>query len=210
MGLIKRKRDKKRLKIGLFNVKKEPLNERKVEEENYFYPDLIFKILLIGHNDSGKITHLESYGNAWFESNTKLTIGISFEIKEIKIENLNIKLQIWDLATEDHWRDLVPYYSRGALGAILMFEISNSETLDKLSYWVQTVRDNTTNIPMILMGNYDDLDDPRQVLKEESLEFVRSKELNGYFECNVLTGENLENAFKNLTRMIIEKYENRD
>ncbi len=59
MGLIKRKRDKKRLKIGISNVKKEPLNERKVEEENYFYPDFIFKVLLIGHNDSGKITHFK-------------------------------------------------------------------------------------------------------------------------------------------------------
>lgn len=210
MGLKKRRRDKKRLKIDLTNVKKQPLNEGKGKKENRFDPHFTFKVLLIGHNASGKITHLESYGNAWFRANTKLSIGISFEIKEIKIENLNIKLQIWDLATEDRWRDLVPYYSRGALGAIFMFETSNSETLDKLSHWVQTVKENTTSIPMILIGNYDDSNHPRQVSKEEGLDFVRSEELNDYFECNVLTGENLENAFKSLTRMIIKKYEHKD
>jgi Ras-related protein Rab-11B len=210
MGLKKRKKDKKRLKEDLSYVKKRPLIERKVKEKVHFDPHVLLKVLLIGHNDSGKITYLESFGNSWFEANTKLSIGISFEIKEIKIENLNIKLQIWDLVTEDRWRDLVPFYCRGALGAILMFEISNSDTLQKLSKWIPIVRDNTSDIPMILMGNNDVLNNPRQVSKEQALDYVRSEQLNGYFECNVITGENLNNTFESLTRMIIKKYENKN
>jgi len=211
MGLKKRRKNKSKLKEDLSYdkvAKKQPIIEPKVKEEDHFYPDYLFKVLLVGHNDSGKITHLENFGTSWFKANTKLTIGISFEIKEIKIENLYIKLQIWDLAIQDHWRPLVPLYCRGALGAILMFEISNSETLDKLSQWVQTIRDNTANIPMILMGNYDDLNDLRQVSEQEGLDFVRSEELDGYFECNVLTGANLNTVFESLIKMIIKNYEN--
>lgn len=210
MGLLKRKKDKKKLKEDLSYVKKHPFIKLKVKEEDHFYPDFLFKVLLIGHNDSGKISDLENFGNSWFKENTKLIIGTSFEIKEIKIENLYIKLQIWDLATQDRWRSMVPLYSRGALGAILMYEITNSETLYKLSYWVQTIRDNTKSIPMILMGNYDDLNDPRQVSKEQGLDFVRSEGLDGYFECNILTGSNLNNVFESLIRMIIKQYENKN
>jgi len=203
MGLIKRKKNKKKLKEDLSYVKKQPLIKPKVKEEDHFYPDFL-------HNDSGKITHLESFGASWFKENTKLSIGISFEVKQIKIENLYIKLQIWDLATQAHWGRMVPLYSKGALGAILMFEISNSETLYKLSNWVQTIRDNTKSIPMILMGHYDDLNDLRQVSKEQGLDFIKSEGLDGYFECNVLTGENLNNVFESLIRMIIKQYENKN
>jgi small GTP-binding protein len=210
MGLKRRRKHKKRLKEDLSYIKKEPLIELKVKEKDELFPDYLFKVLLIGHNDSGKISRLEHFGNSWFKTNTKLSIGISFEIKEIKIENLYIKLQIWDLATQDRWRIMVPYYSRGALGAIFMFEISDSETLDNLSEWVQIIRDNTPNIPIILMGNYDDLNDLRQISEEEGLEFVKSEGMDGYFECNILTGENLDNVFESLIRMIIKQYENKN
>ena len=210
MRLRKRRKGKDYLEEVMSTVKKQPFIAPKVNEEDEFYPDYLFKVLLIGHNDSGKISHLETFGNSWFKANTKLSIGISFEIKEIKIENLYIKLQIWDIATQDHWRIMVPYYSRGALGAIFMFEVSDSRTLEALLPWIQTIRENTTNIPIILMGNYDDLNDIRQISKEEGLEFVNSEGLDAYFECNVLTGENLNNIFESLIRMIIKNYEKKN
>lgn len=186
----------------------QPLIEQKDEEKDRFEPHFSFKVLLVGHNDSGTISYLENYGNSWFKANTKLSIGISFEIKEIKIEDVKIKLQIWDLATEERWRDLVPLYCRGALGAILMFEMSKPETLYKLPKWIRIIKDNTGNIPLILMGNIDYPNNLNQVSKEQALDFVRSEQLNGYFECNVLTGKNLNNAFESLTRLIIKNYEN--
>lgn len=207
MGLKKRNKDKRRVVEERSYDEKQPYIENKVKERAYFDPHFLFKVLLVGHNDTGKITYLENYGNSWFKANTKLSIGISFEIKEIKIENLNIKLQIWDLAIEERWRVLVPLYCRGALGAILMFEISNSETLNILSKWIQIIRDNTDNIPLILMGNNDISNNESQVSKEQALDFVKSEQLDGYFECNVITGENLKNVFENLTRMIIKNYE---
>ncbi|NHJ25140.1 MAG: GTP-binding protein [Candidatus Lokiarchaeota archaeon] len=207
MGLFKRKRSKRRINEDLSIISKEPsfLPKRKTEE--YFEPHFSFKVILLGHSNLGKFDYLEKFGNSWFKANTKLSIGISFGIKEIKIEDINIKLQIWDLASEERWRQMIPYYCRGALGAILMFEISDSETLHKLSRWVQIIRDNTDNVPIILLGSSDDLNDTRQVTKEEGLDFVASEELNGYFECDILTGANLENAFESLTKMIITKYE---
>ena len=173
--------------------------------QNHFDPHFLFKVLLIGHNDSGNINYLKSFGDSWFKENTKLTIGISFEIKKIKIENLNIKLQICDLSIEDRWRDMVPFYCRGAVGAILMFETSNSATFHILSKWIKVIRDNTKDIPIILIGNKDDLNDSHQITKEQSFDFVRSEQLNGYIECNVITGENLQNVFESLTRMIMMK-----
>jgi small GTP-binding protein len=200
MGLIKRRRNEKRTRQNSSYFNKHSLIEPKFKGEAHFDPYYLFKVLLIGYSDSGSIDYLKSFGDAWFKENTKLSIGISFEIKKIKIEHLNIKLQIWDLSIKDRWRDLIPFYCRGAVGAILMFEISNSETFQILSKWIKIIRDNTKNIPVILIGNRDDL---RQVTKQQSLDFVRSEQLNGYIECNVLTGENVNNVFESLTRMIL-------
>ena len=209
MGILKRSKRNKKLRENSVIIKKQPLVEPDLEEEYTFIPHFSFKILLIGHNDSGKIDYLEKFGNSWFKANTKLSIGISFEVKEIKIEDLNIKLQIWDLVTEDRWKDMIPYHCRGALGAILMFETSNFDTLLTLTRWVHIIRQNTNNIPMILMGNNDNLTNNRQVSMDEIMNFVKSERLNGYFECDVVGGENLENAFQSLTRLIIKKFENK-
>jgi small GTP-binding protein len=207
MRLIRRSRSKNRRQETLSKTFKDSIIKSKLKEEKPFEPDYSFKVLLIGHNSSGKINYVERFGNSWFKANTKLTIGISFEIKEINIGNDSIKLQIWDLASEERWKKLIPYYCRGALGAILMFETSNSKTLWMLSKWVQIIRDNTNNIPIILMGNNDNLDEPRQVSKDEGIEFVSSNQLEAYFECNVLTSENLKNAFESLIKMIISRFE---
>jgi Ras-related protein Rab-11B len=207
MRLFKRKINKRRSNKASLIVSKEPLFLPKKKKKEYFEPHFSFKVILLGHSNLGKFDYLEKFGNSWFEANTKLSIGISFGIKEIKIEDFNIKLQIWDLASEERWRPMIPYYCRGALGAILMFEISNSETLHKLSRWVQIIRDNTDNIPIILLGNNDDESDARQVTKEEALYFAKSERLDGYFESEILTGENLENAFESLTKIIVTKYE---
>jgi len=207
MGILKRKKVKRKLNEKLSSIEKRPINEQKLGEEAQFEPDFSFKILLIGHDDSGKISSLETFGNSWFKSNTRLTLGISFEVKEIQIENLNIKLQIWDLATEDRWRTLAPYYCRGALGAMLIYDVSNSESLYQLKKWMQIIKTNTANIPMILIGNLEDSTRPRMVSAEEALDFVKSEGLKGYFESNIAKGEKFEYIFENLTRLIIKKYD---
>jgi small GTP-binding protein len=207
MGFFKKKKDERKLSEKLSSIERQPPIERNISKEEQFEPHFSFKIVLIGHNDSGKISTIERFGNSWFEANTKLTLGISFEVKEIQIEDLNIKLQIWDLVTEERWRALVPYYCRGALGAILIFDVSNLESLSQLSKWVQIIKANTTNIPLILLGNLEDSNRPRMVSVEMALDFVRSEGLNGYFECNIVKGEKLEHVFDSLTRLIIKRYE---
>ena len=207
MGFLKRKKRKKELKEKSYFQEKKYFSKPKIREEEYFEPHFLFKIIVIGHNVSGEISSLERFGNSWFKSNTKLTIGISFEVKQIRIENFNIKLQIWDLATQEQWKDLAHFYCRGALGAILIFDVFNAKSLYHLSKWVQIIRANTKNIPIILMGNLDESDSPREVSAEIALDFVNSNELSGYFECNILKGEKFENMFESLTRLIIKKYD---
>ena len=207
MGFFKRKKIKRKVSDKLSSIEKQPRIERRISEETQFEPDFSFKILLIGHNDSGNISSLESFGNSWFKINTRITLGISFDVKEIHIESLNIKLQIWDLSTEDRWRAMVPFYCRGALGAMLIFDVSNLESLFQLSKWIKIIKANTAKIPMILMGNLEDSTHPRMVSAEKALEFVKSEGLNGYFESNIAKQEKLENIFESLTRLIIKKYE---
>ncbi|TFG00117.1 MAG: hypothetical protein EU542_08360, partial [Promethearchaeota archaeon] len=90
---------------------------------------------------------------------------------------------------------------------ILIFDVANSESLYQLSKWIEIIKNNTSNIPMILMGNLDGSMRPRMVSAEKALDFVRSEGLHGYFESNIVEGEKLEHVFESLTRLIIKKYE---
>ena len=88
MGFFKRNQRKRNVNDKVSSIDKGPVKEPKVKQESHFEPHLSFKVLLIGHDNSGHISSLESFGNSWFKSNTKLTIGISFEVKEIRLRVL--------------------------------------------------------------------------------------------------------------------------
>ncbi|KAI4874643.1 hypothetical protein NFI96_031131 [Prochilodus magdalenae] len=135
------------------------------------------------------------------------TIGVEFGSKIINVVNKFVKLQIWDTAGQERFRSVTRSYYRGAAGALLVYDITSRETYNALTNWLTDARMLASqNIVIILCGNKKDLDADREVTFLEASRFAQENELM-FLETSALTGENVEEAFVQCARKILNKIE---
>ena len=169
--------------------------------------DAIFKVIIFGDAGSGKTTLMKRYMTNKFISDTKMTIGVDFEIKTIFFNGKTIKLQIWDFGGEERFRFLLPRYIRGAGGGIFMYDITNYSSLIHVDDWLSVVEEVEQEFPIILVGGKADLEENRQISKQEGIEMAQTRNLNQLIECSSKTGENVELIFNTITKLMIGRFE---
>ena len=108
-----------------------------------------------------------------FNLESKTTIGVEFATKTIETEGKIVKAQIWDTAGQERYRAITSAYYRGAVGALLVFDITKDITFQSVERWLQELRDHADqNIVIMLVGNKTDLDHLRDVKQEEAKLFA--------------------------------------
>ena len=133
-----------------------------------------------------------------------MTIGVDFDVKSIEIEGKKVKLQIWDFGGEERFRFLLPTYVRGATGCLFMYDITNYSSIAHIDDWLMVLRQGTDiKLPIIVVGGKGDLQD-REVSSEEAIQIAKSRDTVGFIECSAKTGENVENTFIALTRLMLQ------
>ncbi|KAJ3434612.1 ras-related protein rab11 [Anaeramoeba flamelloides] len=161
-------------------------------EEEY---DYLFKVVLIGDSGVGKTNLMTRYTNNEFDLNSKTTIGVEFSSKTVKIDEKIIKLQIWDTAGQERYRTITSAYYKGAVGAVLVFDITKYQSFESCENWIKEVRENAPpNITITLVGNKSDLGHIRAVSNEKASTFARKFGLT-FFETSALNNTNVEKAF---------------
>ena len=167
-------------------------------------PKYTFKILTLGESGVGKTCILRRFVENKFLKNHLATIGIDFRAKTIPINGYEVKLKIWDTAGEERFRNITNQYYKGADGIILVFDLTNFDTMNKIRDWYNQIKNNTSSndIGLVLVANKSDL--KREVSNEECLNL--SKELNiQLYETSALTGEGVNEIFEYITQEIISK-----
>ena len=167
-------------------------------------PKYTFKILTLGESGVGKTCILRRFVENKFLKNHLATIGIDFRAKTIPINGYEVKLKIWDTAGEERFRNITNQYYKGADGIILVFDLTNFDTMNKIRDWYNQIKNNTSSndIGLVLVANKSDL--KREVSNEECLNL--SKELNiKLYETSALTGEGVNEIFEYITQEIISK-----
>ena len=162
------------------------------------------KILMLGEAYVGKTCLIRRYIENVFTSSYKNTIGIDFFSKTLTINNKEINLKIWDTAGEERFRNLTNQYYNRTDGIILVFDLTNINTMYKIQYWIDQINEkiNRNDISLVLIGNKSDLE--RQISYENCEKF--SEDLNiKYFESSALSGENVNEFFDYLVNEIINK-----
>ena len=172
-----------------------------MEKESY---DFLFKLILIGDSSVGKSNILLKYLKGEFDQNSRATVGVEFGTKNIKIKNKKIKIQIWDTAGQERYRSITSAYYKGAKGAFIVYDITRKLTFDNIDKWVTDLKTNgDKNISIILIGNKSDLEDKREVEKEEGIK--KSEEYKiAFLETSALNGDNIDKAFNELLEQIYQ------
>ncbi|KAF8745020.1 hypothetical protein AX14_012026 [Amanita brunnescens Koide BX004] len=157
--------------------------------------DYLFKIVLIGDSGVGKSNLLSRFTRNEFNLESKSTIGVEFATRSINLDSKIIKAQIWDTAGQERYRAITSAYYRGAVGALLVYDIAKHATFVNVTRWLKELRDHAdSNIVIMLVGNKSDLKHLRAVPTDEAKAFSTENGLS-FIETSALDASNVESAF---------------
>ena len=167
-------------------------------------PKYTFKILTLGESGVGKTCILRRFVENKFSKNHLATIGIDFKTKTIYLKGNEVKLKIWDTAGQERFRNITNQYYKGADGIVLVYDLTNRETMEKIKDWMNQIQLNTTSseIALVLVANKNDLN--RVISNEESTNLSQELGIKS-FETSALTGDGVNDIFQYLTMEIINK-----
>ena len=119
---------------------------------------LIVKICVLGEANVGKTSLIYRFITEKFQKDYKATLGVNLLKKTVVIGGFGgVNVQIWDLGGQESFKSLRPMYLQGSQGALILYDITNRDSFDKLTNWIQDFRTDREEEPLILIGNKSDL-----------------------------------------------------
>lgn len=157
------------------------------------------KIVLLGPSSAGKTSLVNRIISDKFSHSMKATIGAAFMSKTLNIEGVDMRLDIWDTGGSEKYKALAPMYYRDARGIIIVYDLTNPNSIHEAQSWIDEVRLNNKN-EMVIVGaaNKSDLIENRQITKEEVDDFGFINQLDCFMETSALTGDNVVPLFNEL------------
>lgn len=166
--------------------------------------DHLIKLLLIGDSGVGKSCLLLRFSDDQFTTSFITTIGIDFKIRTVDLDGSRVKLQIWDTAGQERYRAITSAYYRGAVGALLVYDMTKHDSYEDAAKWLKELRDHAdANIVIMLVGNKSDLEHLRVVQTSDAARYAESEGLS-FIETSALESTNVESAFQNILTEIYD------
>jgi small GTP-binding protein len=164
----------------------------------------LFKILIAGNASVGKTSLLRRYVDGFFDDSTIMTVGVEFFIKDILLDDIHCTLQLWDLGGQERFRYLLENYVMGARGALLLFDLTKMPKIGNILEWVNIARLHDINLPIVLVGSKNDLEDYVAVDDESALHIKNTFNMIEFIKTSAKSGYNIEKPFEILTKKLIE------
>ena len=187
---------------------KEVENEIKIDENVSFYEKEYYKLKLIILGDSGvgKTNIIQRYISDTFNAETRATVGVEFFVKNYRVNNDIIKLEIWDTAGQERYKSITSAYYKGSRGALIVYDITRTITFEDIEKWKNEINEKVKgSLKLMLIGNKCDLKDERKVSIEEALE--KAKLLNiPLMETSALDSTNIQKAFENILKEMYKEF----
>ena len=160
--------------------------------------DYIFKVVLIGDSGVGKSNLLSRFTRNEFNLESKSTIGVEFATRSVQVDGKSIKAQIWDTAGQERYRAITTAYYRGAVGALVVYDVAKHLTFENVERWLKELKDHTDQkVVTMLVGNKSDLRHLRAVTTEEAKALAKKFDLS-FIETSALDSTNVETAFQSI------------
>lgn len=159
------------------------------------------KIIILGSSSVGKTCILQKGFENEFSQNSLSTIGIDFKTKYFKFDEDKVKVNYIDTAGQEKFRAISVNYLKGTDGAVLVFDITKKETFELIGNWLDDIRQNNKmSIGKMLLGNKADLEDEREVTKEEGEKLAELLQCK-YYETSAKTGQNINEALDEIAKL---------
>ena len=169
--------------------------------------DLSFKLIVVGDSGVGKSCLTIKATKDNFDSIYSPTIGFEFMTFFIKIEDLYVKLQIWDTCGQEVYRSLISSFYHNSSLAILVYAIDEKNSFIHLDSWLNEIRTHgNPDINIFLIGNKVDLENKRVINKELAQDFVEKNNAKLFLETSAKTGFNAQNVFIEATKLLYEQH----
>ena len=165
--------------------------------------ELRLKILLIGDSSSGKTQLLLRYVDEFFPEMHLATIGVEFKSKKIKLNDININLQIWDSVGQERFRSISKNLIINSNGLIFVYDIANKSSFRLIKDIYKNIKDiKPENVKVIIVGNNKEMENERQVSKDMVKSFCEKHNIES-IEVSSRLGTNVSKCFETLTKLII-------
>ncbi|KAJ6237354.1 rab2a [Anaeramoeba flamelloides] len=170
----------------------------------------IFKLIVVGNSGVGKSCIILRYLDDEFNLGYEATIGVEFGSVPIELMGKSVVLQIWDTAGQETYRSITKPYFRRAVGALIVYDITDRNSFNSVMDWLEDVQLNASpNTFITIVGNKRDLESKRQVSYEEGVKFAKE---NGFlfFETSAQSSYNIEKIFEETANKIYQQIQKGD
>jgi Ras-related protein Rab-1A len=173
--------------------------------------DYVLKIILVGDSGIGKSSLMLRFVDNMYTDTYISTIGVDFKTRIVPYKSKKIKLQIWDTAGQEIFRNIVSSYYRTAHGILLTYDITQQSSFQHLQqYWMKDIiKYRTPDASIMIVGTKSDLYESREVRSETAAEYAIQCGAT-YMETSARSTVNVEKVFTDLVAKIMENVEGKD
>jgi|TARA_B100001250_G_C19524582_1_gene667495 small GTP-binding protein len=172
------------------------------------------KILTIGNSAVGKTCLLYMFADGGFNDSHLITFGFDYKKKEVELNGKPYSITLWDTAGQERFHTITFAYFRGCHGMLLVYDVTNEKSFEKIEYWMKKIKEKTENTPsgappqVILVGNKSDLENSltgnqRVISYEQGLAAAKKHGIE-FIETSAKTNKNVEEAFMLLLKKIVD------
>jgi len=169
----------------------------------------LLKVVLLGESSVGKTALMKMYCEKKFDKPYQATIGADFLTKEMAVGEKAITMQIWDTAGQERFKSLVCRFYRGADACILVYDITNAQSFERLDFWMGEFVEHAdikdpSRFPFLVVGNKHDLHDQSKVSESKAKAWCKSKGNIRFLQTSAKVNHNVEQAFTKVVELALE------
>ena len=169
--------------------------------------DYLLKVIIIGDSCVGKSNIFSVYRDGTFSEKLQPSIGVEFLAKNIKINNIIFRLQIWDTAGQENFVSMTKVYYRNSSVAFIVHDITEKESFHHIEFWLNELKKEAPeSILLVLIGNKNDMNDRRQINYEQGKEFADKHKML-FYEVSAKNKINIDKIFQESTEYIYNNIE---